>query len=51
MICFLWLEGVKTSEISRRLLAQYGEQWMAQKNIYEWVAIFKHWRTALDNEE
>jgi hypothetical protein len=28
-------EGVKTSGIYRRMLAQYGEHCMAQKNVYK----------------
>jgi hypothetical protein len=31
VILFLWREGVKTSKIYRRILAQYGKLWMAQK--------------------
>jgi hypothetical protein len=33
VIRFLWSEGIKTSEIYRRMLAQYGEHCMAQKNV------------------
>jgi hypothetical protein len=47
---FLWSEGVKTSEIYRRMLAQYGEHCMAQKNVYEWMDRFKCGRTTLDDE-
>jgi hypothetical protein len=35
VICFLWSEGIKTSEICRRMLTQYGEHCMAQKNVYK----------------
>jgi hypothetical protein len=44
-------EGIKTSGIYRRLLAQYGENCMAQKYIYKWVDRFKLGRTPLDDEE
>ena len=33
VIRFLWSEGIKTSEIYRRMLAQYGDHGMAQKNV------------------
>jgi hypothetical protein len=47
----LWSEGIKTSEIYGRMLAQYGKNCMAQKNLYEWVDRFKHGRTTFDDEE
>jgi hypothetical protein len=34
-VIFLWREGVKTSEIYRRILAQYGEPCMAQKGSFD----------------
>jgi len=42
---FLWAEGVKTVEIHRRMLAQYGQSTMSQRKVYEWVEIFKSVRT------
>jgi hypothetical protein len=52
VICFvLWSAGVKTFEIYKRMSTQYGEQCMAQKNVYEWVNRFKHGRTTADDEE
>ena len=33
VICFLWSEGVKTSEIYKRMLAQYGEYCRTKKNV------------------
>jgi hypothetical protein len=34
-VIFVLSEGVKTSEIYRRMFAQYGEHCMAQKNVYK----------------
>jgi len=32
-VFFFWSEGGKTSGIYRRMFAQYGEHFMAQKNV------------------
>jgi len=34
VIRYFWRDGVKTSEIYMRILAQYGEPCMAQKGIF-----------------
>lgn len=39
------------SEINRRILAQYGEYCMAEKNVHEWVERLKCRKTTLDNDE
>jgi hypothetical protein len=41
VVRFLWAEGVKSAEIHRRMLAQYGARTMHQRNIYEWTERFK----------
>ena len=41
IVQFLWAEGVKPVEIHRRMLAQYGQSTMSQRNVYEWVERFK----------
>jgi hypothetical protein len=37
VIRFLWAEGIKPSEIHRRMLVQYGDECIGQKTVYEWV--------------
>lgn len=51
MSFLLWSAGMKTFEIYKRMSTQYGEQCMAQKNVYEWVDRFKRGRTTADDEE
>jgi hypothetical protein len=36
VVRFLWAEGVKSAEIHRRMLAQYGACTIYQRKIYEW---------------
>jgi len=40
VVRFIWAEGVKTLEIHRRMLAQYGQNTMRQRKVYEWVERF-----------
>jgi len=47
---FLWAEGMKPMEIHRRMLAQYGQSTMSQRNVYEWVERFKSGRTRVTDE-
>ena len=47
---FLWAEGVKPVEIHRRMLAQYGQNTMSQRKVYEWVEKFKSGRTCVTDE-
>jgi hypothetical protein len=35
-ICFLWSEGVKPSEICRRMKVQYGDSCLSQGRVYGW---------------
>jgi hypothetical protein len=37
VVRFLWAEEVKSAEIHRRMLAQYGASTMHQRKIYEWL--------------
>ena len=37
IIRFLWSEGVKPSEIYRRMKVQYGDSCLSQERVYEWV--------------
>jgi len=48
IIHFLLSEGVKPSEIYRRMKVQYGDSCMSQGRVYEWVERFQnvsdeHW--------
>jgi hypothetical protein len=37
VIRFPCAEGIKPSEIHRRVLVQYGDKCIGQKTVYEWV--------------
>jgi transposase len=50
VVLFLWAEGVKSAEIHRRMMAQYGARTMHQRKIYQWMERFKEGRTSLTNE-
>jgi transposase len=50
VVCFLWAEGVKSAEIHRRMLAQYGACTMHQQKNYEWIGRFKEGRTIVTDE-
>jgi hypothetical protein len=50
VIQFLWLEGVKPSEIWRRMLAKYGKKSIMQRKVYQWVEKFQS-GTASVNED
>ena len=41
VVRFLWAEGVKSVEIHHQMLAQYGQNTMSQRKVYEWVDRFK----------
>jgi len=42
VIRFLWSEGVKPSEIYRRMKVQYGDSCLYQGRMYEWVERFQN---------
>jgi transposase len=50
VVRFLRTEGVKSTEIDRRMLAEYGARTMHQRNIYEWIERFKEGRTSVTDE-
>jgi len=50
VVWFLWAEGVKPVEIHRRMLAQYGQSTMSQREVYEWVERFKSGQTCVTDE-
>ena len=43
-------EGVKPSEVYRRMSAQYGSSCLNQRNVYKWIARFKEGRTSIKDE-
>jgi transposase len=50
IVRFSWAEVVKSSEIHRRILAQYGARTMHQRKIYEWIEGFKEGRSNVTDE-
>jgi hypothetical protein len=49
-MCFLWPEGIKISEVYRRVVAQYNEHCMTQKSVYKWEDRFQYGKATLDDE-
>lgn len=49
VIRFLVLEGVKGSEICRRLKTVYGEHVLSDSTIYEWIAKFKRGESSVND--
>jgi hypothetical protein len=49
VVLCLWSEGIKRSEIYRRMLSQYCENCTAQRNTYKVVGKFKRGRTTPDH--
>ena len=50
LLGFLWSEGVKPSEIYRRMKVQYRDSCLTQGRVYEWVERFKNGRQNVSNE-
>jgi hypothetical protein len=50
VVHFLWAEGVKSVELHRQMLPQYGARTMYQRKIYEWIECFKEGRTSVTDE-
>jgi transposase len=50
LVRFLWVEGVKSAEIHRWILVQYGVRTMHQRKIYEWIKRVKEGRTSVTDE-
>jgi len=48
---FLWSQGVKPSKTQRRMLPQYGENYIMQRNVYQWVERFQSSRTNIIDED
>jgi hypothetical protein len=50
LVSFLWAEGIKSAEIHRRILAQYGARIVNQRKICEWIDRFEEGRTSVTDE-
>jgi len=50
VIRFVWSEGVKLSEIYRRMKVQYGDSCLSQGRGYEWVERFQNGRQNVSDE-
>jgi len=50
LIRFLLSEGVKPSEIYRRMKVQYGDSCLSQGRVYEWVESFQNGRQNIIGE-
>jgi uncharacterized protein YbgA (DUF1722 family) len=50
VIRFLWSEGVKPSEIYRRMKVQYVDSCLSQRRVYEWVERFRNGRQNVSDE-
>jgi transposase len=51
VIRFLFAEGVKPVEITRRMQAQCGDNFLSCSKVYEWIDHFKKGRTSVCDEE
>jgi hypothetical protein len=49
VICFLWSEGVKPSEIYRRMKVQYGDSFLSQGRVYGWKYLKAEDKTSVVN--
>jgi len=49
-IRFLWSEGVKLSEIYRRMKVKYGDSFLSYGRVYEWVERFQNGRQNVGDE-
>ena len=47
---FLAAEGIKSSEVYRRMSAQYGSGCLNQRNMYKRIERFKEGRTSIKDE-
>jgi transposase len=50
VVRFMWAELVKSAEVHRRMLAQYGARTMHQRKICGWIEHFKEGRTSVMDE-
>ena len=50
VIRFLAAEGVKPSEVYKRMSAQYGSSCLNQRNVYKWIKRFKEGCASIKGE-
>jgi hypothetical protein len=50
VISVLWSEGVKTREIHRRMIQQYGGSCLSKRKVYQRVERFQEGRTSVADE-
>jgi hypothetical protein len=51
VIKFLWAESVPGGQIHQRLCAQYGDNAISHRVVYQWTEMFKNGRTSVDDAE
>ena len=51
VIRFLWAEGMLGAQIHLRMCAQYGDEVLSRKIVYEWIEMFENGRTSLTDAE
>ena len=51
VVRFLWSEGSPWAEIHKRLLAQYGDNALSKRTVYECIEKFKSGRTRVKHSE
>ena len=47
----MWSEGIPGAEIHQWLLAQYGDNSISRRGVYEWIEKFKDGRTSVTHQE
>jgi hypothetical protein len=47
----LWAEGVPGGQIHQRMCAQYGDNALSRRVVYEWIEMFKNGRTSVTDAE
>jgi hypothetical protein len=51
VIHFLWAAGVPGAQIHLRMCAQYGDNVLSHRIVYEWTEMFKKGRTSVTDAE
>jgi hypothetical protein len=51
VIRFLWSAEVKIAEIHRRMLLHYGDNFLAQRRVYEWLELLRNSRISVVDEQ
>jgi hypothetical protein len=48
---FLWAEGVASGQIHQCMCAQYGDNALSRRAVYEWIEMFKNGRMSVTDAE